>query len=132
MGQVSEVYGVLGASIALAIFTYNMLFRPTTVKPVDPNDWDMIPVGTSYAIAKNTHKPLPKSSHKAKAKTKPVAKMPSNPPKPKSDESSLYNDCVSALVGLGEKKSRARMIAAKTMATHDPKTLDEFIKAVMK
>ena len=100
--------------------------------PNEKSDWDMVTLGR--IVPESPPKTKTKVVYKEKIvyRDRPTKSRPKSTPKPKPSEGTLYNDCVAALVGLGEKKSKARMIAGQTFAKHNPKTLDEFITLVFK
>jgi hypothetical protein len=48
----------------------------------------------------------------------------------KTFDEDLVNDCVSALVSLGTKKTLAKKMAKDIFETHNPQTIEEFIKFI--
>jgi Holliday junction resolvasome RuvABC DNA-binding subunit len=48
----------------------------------------------------------------------------------KTINQNLVNDCISALVSLGTKKMQAKQITKEIFETHNPSTIEEFIKFV--
>jgi hypothetical protein len=98
-GQPDNIVGSIGCLCILIIIAYGFLQGLKSKKKIS-RDWDMIPVGVVY----NT------------------------PPKAeKVVMSSLQNDCISALVSLGNKKSDAKAATIRIFQTHNPQTVEEFI-----
>ena len=94
------------------------------------NDWLTI----GRVVPQQQPEPKVVVKEKIVYRDRPVkSNKPKSQPKPKQQETDqFYNECVNALVSLGEKKGRARQVTAKVFHMGRPASMDEFITRVFK
>lgn len=126
-------FGVAIALFAAIAFLHGMAF-PEQYKPVKIPEY----IDTGICMDRNDHseelKQLRKQLAELKARQVHASNSKNKPkPKPKPKENTLIQDCISALEGLGEKKSVARATVNKYFTSNpDTKSVDEFIAGVFK
>jgi hypothetical protein len=124
----------IGISIFMIVCFLHGFYNPDKYSSIKIPEY----IDTGICMDRNDHseelKQLRKQLAELKARQVHASNSKNKPkPKPKPKENTLIQDCISALEGLGEKKSVARATVNKYFTSNpDTKSVDEFIAGVFK
>jgi hypothetical protein len=126
---------VLGMVLIVVIFVLCAVAwnNPEKYAPKKKSDWDLFKLGEIYE-EEDQYYPPPTVTHTASPKPKPKPKKKRKPAKSakpaKPMPHPLFEDGVSALAGLGHKKTESKKAVADVLAKFNPSTIEDLIKLV--
>ena len=136
-GQIIAMVLVLVVPILMMIAWNN----PEKYAPKEKSNWDLFKLGEIYeeedlySEDDHYHRVSPTNIMRAidRAKKPPTKKSRPKPsPEPAAEpnpkDHPLFDDCVSALVSLGHKKTLSKNTAAEVLTEFNPSSIEEFIK----
>jgi hypothetical protein len=128
--QPGQLISFLALMVFLAITLYHAIVA--SKKPIrnkKSNDW-MIPIGYVYEHKEPTAIRVLEVAKVAKVPK--VAKVINTPVIEKVQKSTIFDDCLLALIATGYKKNDAKKITEQIFKSNNPKTVEDFIRVAFK